>query len=569
MHGSRLTTVRLILVTVLVVLVVLDAFHALHPQAFLWAAFTAWVGWWSTGWFRQATPADTGPSFQLAALDYGILWGVTCIASPWMGMVRGLLPITPNELRIFPPTSWSALDWYLSDSGIPSLVHGLLLLPLRHVGGHEVLFIAHLVLWVLSTLLAFDILHRRLGAWPARVVLPLLALSPAWLFQFLEYRSYATYLFFVTWAGWNAVRCVDAPERSTQPVYVGLSLAALDALNALPLLVAFAAWDALRPGRPGGPSLAALQRPLTFLVGCVPLTLLTTGVHAHGAQPLPLWGHDRHGMYLAAVLTLGALLGAIRERTPSATLAAAGGLTFLGLVHTGTLRYEHKYILFVAPLLLAEGARGLYRLSPSPRDDVPVWVVVPLPLLILWDYAIEPQSLLQELRFRRPTLQALYVGSLLVLLPTFVYLRNKRSRDGGWILVTTLFASFAPLAFHTKQHREDARVMRYRLAMDRALTQAEGEAPICVAEEPLRLGLVAAHIARTRGTFPSGLQRQSPLPQMDANYRPTDLSGCSPDENRLVLVASSTHPPADCVLARDLPPAYRLDACHPSELSDP
>lgn len=312
---------------------------------------------------------------SLPAWAWALLLGVGGAAGVGIGLLRQGAGLVGNELFLFPPASMGVAEIYLWDMGLPSLLHNVPLLVLRHVGGVTSVTALHAATHAL-TLLGVVVLVRRtstLGA--ALATAAVLGTLDVWLFQVAELRAYATYLMCATW---GVVGVVPDDDGRTRPglAVAGFALAALDTPSmAVPLGALLVALVVARPGvdvrsvllgglRAGDAHTRAQRGVLLALAGLVPVSIASRGLHHVSGGVL---------LYLNRPVVVGELVlwlacaGWLLVRRPAwrpLVLVSLGLLlTPILLVLAGMLRDDAKYLLVGLPAACAVVLGALF-----PRD---------------------------------------------------------------------------------------------------------------------------------------------------------------------------------------------------------
>lgn len=546
-------------------------------QAYGAAVIFAWATLGAATWTLGRGAGRPPPAPWLDRADLAT-WALTvAIGVAAMIRIRITLPVSAEELLLFPARQTGAWETYLQDVGLPSLVHNLGVLTLRHAGGLELVSATHALAFAGFAWCFLGAARRLLPADVARIAMLAVCLTPSMIEMFTEARSYATYLLFTAWASREAIAAWQEPHpaRDARVVLV-FGLATLEATNTLVLIAAYALGRAANAGWPRPADLFAplragaagsigrlWQASLIFGVGMVAVVLCARSLR-YTSHDTPSWFLDSPWTMLvtAAALTLLALQLRHRPSLPSALPAFVALGTAVLLAATGVIRDAPKYALYAAPLAVPHALAGLRTaLVGRPRAHEAVLlalVAIPFgaaywrltPVLHLyevfkpWEAPVVVLTVLAL--FSRPRIAPLAAGAL-VLLGSASALRAEAVRlDRQSARIHTAAAAWEQLP-------------RWR---------ARGWSPVCAPSGEVWMGMWRAEILHHVPPFPGGLELDLDIYPDSPVLKP---SACTGDRWDLAL-RCPTHdagpgPDCDPDPVDDLahgPCRIRLHRCGPS-----
>lgn len=512
----------------------------------------AWLAWMAGAWWvgRPRLPTLGWGPLDAAWLATGIAGGA------WqMGRLRGIVGLSTLDASLFHGPEVGLWQRLTVDTGLPSHGHDLAVEAARWVGGIEGLLGLHAAMYAVFCMATYATLQAQRPGWMARFVWPFLIWSPVVLAQFTELRAYATYLAAIAVGTW----CATLPDgrRFRAAAWWAFGMASLEVPIALTLVMGhtIASWARRQDASadPDSVGTGALGIATALLAtGLTPTVLEALSVHT-GARP-NAWSLAEatvaQGMLLgAALVTLVATW--VRGPRALAWLAAPPLAAVTILMALGNLYPLGRYVLFVAPLLLAVALRAGRTRSGDPLPAVILLVCVASALH--WPPNLRPEAL--------PKLTA---TSIYVVLPALGAMAGALAtpaarspwvgalRGGLWAFALLLGQRMLIDGHHERRSAGQARAqVAYVVARAQAL-------PLCVTS-PLGRMLLEVDAIRTQHGPSTPLQPR-------ASQHPWTTT--CPDEGVYLHLANSPPTPTGHTCApdrtwRDTPPMWGIYRCEP------
>ncbi len=332
----------------------------------------------------------TLPRLELAPVGTVLLGAFVLVGAVRMAAWRARVGIEAYEAGVFLDHNMPWVDAWVLDEGLPSYFHSLLIAPATWVGGVGLVFLLHTALYGVFGALVLDTTRRMVTPPAARLVTGVVMLAPTVLHQFVELRSYATFLTAVA-LGANAL----VPRRDDGVPAFGLAvlafgLASLDNPLAGVLLgaVGLAIVVSLSVDPLSDTDRAHLVTALTaaaIVMGAAVGTALTAlSVHrGDGPQFTIPYG----ALALLALFACIMASGLSRRPLRSSRIVATAGIGALMVMWTrGHLVVEERYLLFLVPLVLPLALREAHQRGSKRFGDVASWLALGATLL-LWTSA--------------------------------------------------------------------------------------------------------------------------------------------------------------------------------------
>ncbi len=317
----------------------------------------------AAGW--RALSSEPMPGYRLGLVD--LLAPPVAFAGAYVvGGYRHLDGLTMDEYTSLPWADQGDLVFFAADLGIPSLVHNLLLVAARYVGGLELVAAAHALLFGVFVAAVWTLYRRLLPPALAVAAIGVAVLHPDVLFRFAELRAYPTFL-----AAIAAAACAALGSGSARWALVLGGVACLDNPLCLAWLggLAVGAWWQ-RPDR----GLALGSWVGLFTLAQVPAIVGSVTMHGAGhvsvrqtGGALGLGGNEWTFLLASAAV---ALLADGREGGLRRLAAATwvGALAVVVATAIGLLPPAAKLSLFVWPAALGLFLHLLHlRLARVPR----------------------------------------------------------------------------------------------------------------------------------------------------------------------------------------------------------
>ncbi len=332
----------------------------------------------------------TLPRLELAPIGKVLLGAFVMVGAVRMAAWRARVGIEGYEAGVLLDHDMPWVDAWVLDEGLPSYFHSLLIVPATWVGGVGLVFLLHTALYGVFGALVLDTTRRMVTPPAARLVTGMVMLAPTVLHQFVELRSYATFLTAVA-LGANAL----VPRRDDAVPAFGMAvlafgLASLDNPLAGVLLgaVALAMLVSLRvdplSDADRAQVLTALQAAAIVMGAAVGTALTALSVHrADGPRFTVPYG----ALAVLAVFACVVASGLSRRPLRSSRIVATGGIGALMVMWTrGHLVVEARYVLFLVPLVLPLVLREAHQRGSPRFGEVASWLALGATLL-LWTSA--------------------------------------------------------------------------------------------------------------------------------------------------------------------------------------